>query len=359
MTRSLSVSRWARLDRLTHALCRMTSRSFSTFVLTDERMMKALIRDRYGPPDVLEVRDIERPAPTEREVLVRVHATSINDWDWQMLQRPMFPIGFNTPRVRILGSDIAGRVAAVGSRVQRFTVGDEVYGDLSCFGSGGWGGFAEYVCAPEGALVRKPLRMTFEQAAALPQAGQLAVQGLFAVGPLKSGQTVLINGAGGGVGTIAIQLAKSQDVEVTGVDSAVKFEMMRGIGFDHVIDYRTENFARNGRHYDLILDTKTTRSPFAYTGSLSPGGTYATVGGDLSRLIQFATLGWCIRQTTGKTVRLIKLKQNRDLPYLNERFEAGHLIPVIDGPYKLSEAREAFRRYGAGTYNGKVVIAME
>jgi NADPH:quinone reductase-like Zn-dependent oxidoreductase len=212
----------------------------STGSLKDEPMMKALIRDRYGPPEVLEARNIERPAPKEHEVLVQVHAASINDWDWQMLQRPMLPLGFNRPRVRILGSDIAGRVAAVGSGVQRFAVGDEVYGDLSRFGSGGsrgWGGFAEYVCAPEVALVRKPSRMTFEQAAALPQAGQLAVQGLFATGPLRSGQKILINGAGGGVGTIAIQLAKSQDVEVTGVDSAVKFEMMRAIGFDHVIDY--------------------------------------------------------------------------------------------------------------------------
>ena len=322
-------------------------------------MMKALLRDRYGPPDVLEVRDIERPEPKEREVLVRVHAASINDWDWQMLRRPMLPLGFNTPRVRILGSDIAGRVAAFGSGVQRFAVGDAVYGDLSRFGSGGWGGFAEYVCAPEVALVRKPPRMTFEQAAALPQAGQLAVQGLFAAGPLRSGQKILINGAGGGVGTIAIQLAKRQDVEVTGVDSAVKFEMMRAIGFDHVIDYRKENFTRNGRRYDLILDTKTTHSPFAYTHSLSPGGTYATVGGDLSRLLQFVVFGWCIRQTTSKTVRLIMLKQNQDLPYLNERFESGQLIPVIDGPYKLSEAQEAFRRFGAGTHNGKVVITME
>jgi NADPH:quinone reductase-like Zn-dependent oxidoreductase len=249
----------------------------STYLLKDERTMKALIRDRYGPPEVLEVKDIEQPVPKEREVLVRVYAASINDWDWQMLQRPMLPLGFNTPRVRILGSDIAGRVAAVGSGVQRFSVGDEVYGDLSRFGSeGGWGGFAEYVCAPEAPLVRKPPRMTFQQAAALPQAGQLAVQGLFAAGPLRSGQKILINGAGGGVGAIAIQLAKRQDLEVTGVDSAVKFEMMRAIGFDHVIDYRKENFTRNGRRYDLVLDTKTTRSPFAYTRSLSPGGTYAT-----------------------------------------------------------------------------------
>jgi NADPH:quinone reductase-like Zn-dependent oxidoreductase len=321
--------------------------------------MKALTRDRYGPPDVLEIRDIERPTPREREVLLRVHATSINDWDWQMLKRPMTAFGAKTPRVRILGSDVAGRVAAVGSGVQGLTAGDEVYGDLSRFGSGGWGGFAEYVCAPEVALVRKPPRMTFEQAAALPQAGQLAVQGLFAAGALKSGQKILINGAGGGVGTIAVQLAKSQEVEVTGVDSAVKFEMMRSIGFDHVVDYRKEDFARNGRRYDLILDTKTTRSPFAYTHSLSPGGTYATVGGDVSRLLQFVIFGWCIRQTTGKTLRLIMLKQNQSLPYLNEQFEAGRLMPVIDGPYRLSEAREALRHFGAGTHKGKVIITMD
>jgi NADPH:quinone reductase-like Zn-dependent oxidoreductase len=181
-------------------------------------------------------------------------------------------------------------------------IGDEVYGDLSRFGSGGWGGFAEYVCAPEAAFVRKPPRMTFEQAAALPQAGQLAVQGLFAAGPLRPGRKILINGAGGGVGTIAVQLAKSQDVEVTGVDSGVKFEMMRAIGFDHVIDYRKEDFTRNGRRYDLILDTKTTRSPFAYLRPLAPGGTYATVGGDLSRLLQFVIFGWGIRRATNKTV---------------------------------------------------------
>jgi len=320
--------------------------------------MKALIRDRYGSPDVLEVRDIERPAPKEREVLVRVHAASINDWDWQMLRRPMLSFGSTMPRVRILGCDIAGRITSVGSEVHRFTAGDEVYGDLSRFRSGGWGGFAEYVCAPELALVRKPPQMTFEQAAALPQAGQLAVQALFAAGPLRRGQKILINGAGGGVGMIAVQLAKRHELEVTGVDSALKFEMMRAIGFDHVIDYQKEDFTSNGQRYDLIVDTKTTRSPFAYTRSLSPGGTYATVGGDLSRLFQFMVFRWFIRQTTRKSLRVIMLKQNQDLPYLNERFEAGQLIPVIDGPYKLSEAREAFRHFGAGTHKGKVVITM-
>ena len=200
--------------------------------------------------------------------------------------------------------------------------------------------------------------MTFEQAAALPQAGQLAVQGLFAAGPLRSGQKILINGAGGGVGTIAVQLAKCHDVEVTGVDSALKFEMMRAIGFDHVIDYRKEDFLRNGQRYDLILDTKTTRSPFAYSRSLTPGGTYATVGGDLSRLLQLAIFGWCIRLGTSKNVRVVMLKQNHDLQYLNERFEAKQLTPVIDGPYKLSEAQETFRHFAAGAHQGKVIIAM-
>lgn len=321
--------------------------------------MKALTRDRYGPPDVLELKEIERPEPELHEVLVRVHAASINDWDWQLLQRPTLPLALGAPRVRILGCDVAGRVAALGKGVHRFRLGDEVYGDLSRFGFGGWGGFAEYVCAPEDALVSKPPRMTFEQAAALPQAGQLAVQGLFANGPLSPGQKILINGAGGGVGTIAVQLAKAQDVEVTGVDSAIKFEMMRNLGFDYVIDYRREDFTKNGRRYDLILDTKTTRSPLAYVHSLLPDGTYATVGGDLSRVLQSVMMGGWIRLTTKKTVRLIVLKQNRDLEYLNERFAAGQLTPVIDGPYKLSDAREALCHFGAANHKGKVVITID
>ena len=188
--------------------------------------MKALIRDRYGSPDVLDIRDVARPVPTEDQVLVHVHACSLNDWDWGLLQQPTFPIfgRGGTPRVKILGSDVAGRVAEIGSAVRRFKPGDEVYGDLA--GVGGWGGFAEYVCASETRLVPKPARMTFEQAAALPQAGQLAVQALFTAGPLRAGQKILINGAGGGVGTIGVQLAKMHDVEVTGVDSALKHEMM-------------------------------------------------------------------------------------------------------------------------------------
>jgi len=321
--------------------------------------MKALVRDRYGLPDVLEVREVERPAPKTGEVLVRVHAASINDWDWELLQRPTLPFIRSAPR-RILGSDIAGRVVALGAGAQRFRVGDDVYGDLSRFGPGGWGGFAEYVCARERALALKPARLTFEQAAALPQAGQLAMQALFAAGPLRPGQKILINGAGGGVGTIAIQLAKLHDTEVTGVDSAAKLEMMRQIGFDHVIDYRKQDFTRNGQSYDLIVDTKTTHLPFEYARSLNPGGTYATVGGEEMRvLLRVALVGWWIRLTTSKKVRLIALRQNKDLAYLSERAEAGQLAPVIDGPYKLSEAPEALRHFGAGNHKGKVVIAVD
>jgi len=322
--------------------------------------MKALIRDRYGSPDVLEVRDVPRPVPKEDQVLVRVHATSINDWDWGLVHGPTFPI-FGTggrPRVPILGSDVAGRVDEVGSGVQRFKPGDDVFGDLS--GVGGWGGFAEYVCASETRLALKPARMTFEQAAALPQAGQLAVQAIFAAGPLRAGQQILINGAGGGVGTIGVQLAKMHDVEVTGVDSAMKHEMMRRIGFDYVIDYAKEDFTRNGRRYDLIVDTKTTRSAVDYARAVNPGGTYATVGGpSIATLVKIPLVGLWFRLAARKTLKLVGLRTNRDLRYLCERFEAGQLVPVIDGPYSLSEAREAFRRFGAGRQMGKIVIAID
>jgi len=320
--------------------------------------MRALIRDRYGLPDVLEVRDIPQPVPGGGEVLVRVHAASINEWDWGLLQGPTLPLVPSAPKP-ILGSDIAGEVVALGGGVQRLRVGDQVHGDLSRMGAGGWGGFAEYVCARENSLVLKPVHMTFEQAAALPQAGQLAVQALFANGPLKPGQTVLINGAGGGVGTIAVQIAKSQGAEVTGVDTAAKFEMMRAIGFDHVIDYQKDDFTRNGLCYDLIIDTRTNRGPLEYLRSLNPGGTYATVGGaEMKRLFAILLTGWAIRLATGKRLRLIAQKANRDLPYLDDRFEAGQLVPVLDGPYTLTQGADAFRHYGSGNHKGKVIITM-
>src|SRR5688572_11997157 len=252
--------------------------------------LKAIIYTKYGGPEVLEIKETEKPSPNDDEVLVKVHAVSLNDWDFGLLKGDFVNRilnGLRKPKRQILGSDIAGRIETVGKNVNRFKAGDEVYGDLS----GRWGGFAEYTCAPEKALALKPVSMSFNEAAAIPQAAMLAVQGLIDRGKIQQGQKILINGAGGGVGTFAIQIAKQYGVEVTGVDSASKLDMLRSLGFDHVIDYMREDFTRNGQHYDLILDVKTNRSMFEYTRVLRPGGEYATVGGSLFRLFQALILG--------------------------------------------------------------------
>ena len=325
--------------------------------------MKALITDKYGSPDFLEIREIEKPTPKKNEVLVKVHAVSINEWDFVFMEDHLVTRLLDHVRPkRIMGSDIAGRVESVGREVKRFKPGDAVYGDLSRFALfGGWGGFAEYVRAPEKSLVLKPAGMTFEQAAAIPQAGMLAVQGLLDKGKLQPGQKLLINGAGGGVGTFAIQLArlpKFHRVEATAVDSAEKLDMLRSVGFDYVIDYKKEDFTKSGKRYDMILDTRTNRPPSDYLRALNPGGTYATVGGT-SHLFPVGFLGPWIARLSRKRMLLVMLKQNKDLPYLNELFEAGQFTPVIDGHYKFSEAREALRHYASAKHKGKVVVTMD
>jgi NADPH:quinone reductase-like Zn-dependent oxidoreductase len=321
--------------------------------------MKAVVMERYGTPDVLELRDVEKPAPKADEVLVRVHAASVNDWDWGLLRgRPLvyrMTTGLFTPKVRIIGGDIAGRVEALGGDVRAFQPGDEVYGDL-CMS--GFGAFAEYACAPEAGLAHKPASMTFEHAAAIPQAGMLAVQGLIDVGRIRSGQKLLLNGAGGGVGTLALQMAKLHDVEVTVVDKAGKLDMLRAMGADHVIDYLKEDFTRSGKCYDLILDVKTNRSPLAYARVLNPHGTYATVGGAPSRLLQVWGLAPLISRLSKRHIRLVMLKPNKDLAYMNELFEAGKLVPVIDRSYKLADVREALRFFATGDHKGKIIITM-
>lgn len=320
--------------------------------------MKAIIYTQYGGPEVLQLKEVDKPAPKDNEVLIKVYAASLNDWDWGLLHgdlinRMMF--GLFKPKKKILGSDIAGRVEAIGKNVTLFKPGDEVYGDLS----GQWGGFAEYVCAIEKALGPKPPAMSFEAAAAIPQAAMLAVQGLIDKGKIQAGQKLLINGAGGGVGTFGVQIAKLYGAEVTGVDSAGKLDMLRAMGFDHVIDYTKEDFTKNGQQYDMILDVKTHRSPFSYTRSLRPGGVYVTVGGSIARLLQVLILKPWISMFTKKHLRIVALKTNKDLLYMNELYESGKVKPVIDGPYKLSEVPEAFRHFGKAAHKGKIVISLE
>lgn len=321
--------------------------------------MKAIVFTKYGSPDVLALKEVEKPTPKDDEVLIRVHAVSLNDWDLGALQGDSFVnrllFGLLSPKKHILGSDIAGRIEAVGKNIVKFRPGDDVYGDLS----GDWGGFAEYVCAREHALALKPASMTFEQAAAIPQAAMLAVQGLLDKGRIQKGQKLLINGAGGGVGTFAIQIAHLYGAEITAVDNAEKLDMLRSMGAAHVIDYTKEDFTRTGQRYDLILDVKTTRSIFDCTRALSPHGMYVTVGGSMPRLFQALLLLPLISMATNKKIGIVALKQNKDLAYMNELFKAGKVVPVIDGSYGLSEVPEAFRYFEAARHKGKLVITVD
>ncbi|MBL0313465.1 MAG: NAD(P)-dependent alcohol dehydrogenase [Holophagaceae bacterium] len=321
--------------------------------------MKAIVFTKYGSPDVLELKEVDKPIPKDDEVLIEIHAVSINDWDLGALDGTSFVnrliFGLLKPKIRILGSDVAGRVEMVGKNVLKFKPGDEVFGDLS----GRWGGFAEYVCAREKDLALKAPSMSFEQAAAVPQAAMLAVQGLLDKGRIAPGQKLLINGAGGGVGTFAIQTAKQFGVEVTAVDHPEKLDMLRSMGADHVIDYTREDFTKGGQRYDLILDVKTSRSILDCLRALNPKGRYVTVGGSMARLFQALLLGPWIWMATNKKVGLVALKQNKDLEYMKGLFEAGKVVPVIDGAYRLSEVPGAFRQFEAGRHKGKIVITVK
>jgi NADPH:quinone reductase-like Zn-dependent oxidoreductase len=320
--------------------------------------MKAIVYHNYGSPDVLRLEDIQTPTPGDDEVLVKVHAVSINSWDWDMLTGKPFEYRFfggllKPKSTKIHGCDIAGHIEAVGKNVKHFHVGDAVFGDLS---EGGWGAFAEYTCACENELIHKPSSMTFAEAACLSHGGNLVAQGLIDFGRITSGQKVLINGGCGSTGTLAIQIAKSFDVEVTGVDRTEKLDMMRAIGADHVIDYTKEDFTKNGRHYDLIFDVTTTRSLFDYKRALCPNGTYVTVGGKTSRILQLVLL----RKLFGRyKMHMVGYKANKDLNYLIELFEAGKLKPVIDKCFPLEETADAFRYFGEGRFKGKIVITLE
>jgi NADPH:quinone reductase-like Zn-dependent oxidoreductase len=338
--------------------------------------MKAMVWTKYGRPDAVQLQEIEKPTPKDDEALVKVHAASLNAADLELLRGVFFSRVFErlAPRReqahKILGSDLAGRIEAVGGNVKRFRPGDEIWGDLSLHG---FGTFAEYVCIPENALRRKPASMTFEQAATVPTAGCNALQSLRGTGAsspsailsdagqIQPGQKVLINGAGGGVGTFAVQIAKHFGAEVTGVDSASKLDMLRSIGADHVVDYTQEDFTRSGRQYDLILDVVAYRSILAYRRALSPEGVFVYVGGSTAAIVQAFTLAPLISMTGSKKMGVVNWKPNdrEDLAILEELFAAGKVLPVIDRRYPLSEVPAALRYLEQEPQLGKIVITVE
>ena len=324
--------------------------------------MKAIVYTKYGPPDVLELRDVATPTPKDDEALIEVHAASVNYPDWGNLRGKPFVLRLMTgallkPKHRILGADIAGRVVAVGGNVKQLQPGDEVFGDISgC----GYGGFAEYVSVPETALVLKPVNTTFEEAAAVPMAAVVALQGLRDVGQIQPGQQVLIVGASGGNGTFAVQIAKSFGADVTGVCSTGNVDMVRSIGADHVIDYTREDFTKSGQRYDLILATAGYRSLFDYARALSPKGIYVMAGGSLAQVFQPILLGpWISMTGSKKLVNLAASSSQQDLAFIGGLLEAGKIVPVIDRCFPLGEAAEALRYYGKGHARGKVVITVE
>jgi NADPH:quinone reductase-like Zn-dependent oxidoreductase len=321
--------------------------------------MRAVVYTRYGPPEVLRMADVETPVPRDDEVLVKVHAVSLNASDWEALRgKPLYSriMGPFRPRHHILGSDIAGRVKAAGRNATLFRPGEDVFADILSY----MGGFAEYVCVPEAALTPMPAGMTYEEAAALPQAGAIALQGIQDKGQVQPGQKVLINGAGGGSGMYAIQLAKLHGAEVTGVDNAEKLEFMRSLGADHVLDYTRDDFTRNGRTYDLILDLAARRPAFACKGSLMPGGRYLYVGGSVATLLQVLLIGPVIGRAEGKKIRLLAVRQGaQHLAPMVELCQAGKIATVIDRRYRLSEVPEALRYLGEGHAKGKVVVILE
>ena len=320
--------------------------------------MKAIVCTKYGPPEILQLKEVEKPTPKDNEVLIRVHAASVNASDWEFLKgKPLYTRmwGLLKPKNQILGSDIAGRVEAVGGKVKRFRLDDAVFGDIL----ERWGGFAEYVCAPEDALMLKPASMSFEEAAAVPQAAVVALQGLHDKGKIQRGQKVLINGAGGGGGSFAVQLAKLSGAEVTGVDNMEKLDMMRSMGADFVIDYIQEDFTQNGKLYDLILDFVASHSIFDYKRALTSSGMYVLVGGSMTHIFQTLFLGLLISITGTKKMGILGAKPNKGLALMIELIESGKVVPVIDKRYPLSEVPKALRYLGEGHAKGKVVITMK
>jgi len=323
--------------------------------------VKAIVYTRYGAPDaVLQLKEIARPTPQDNEVLIKVRAASVNAADWHLIRgkplliRPMFG-GFRKPTKTQPGADVAGVVEAVGKDVKALRVGDEVFGDLA----GIWGAFAEYACAPENRLLLKPANLSFEEAAAVPLAGVTALLGLRDKGHLQAGQKVLINGASGGVGIYAVQIAKAFGAEVTAVCSTRKMDMVRAIGADYVLDHTKMDFRKNGQRYDLIFDIAARRPFWAYRGSLNPGGIYLVVGGEMPSIFQMMIFGKLFSRAGGKSYDFVSSAPDVEkLAVLKTLLEEGKIRSVIDKCYPLSQTAEAIRYLEQGHVQGKTVISL-
>jgi NADPH:quinone reductase-like Zn-dependent oxidoreductase len=321
--------------------------------------MKAMVYKEYGSPDYLRLKEIEVPAVKENEVLVKVHASSVNWIDWHFLMGKPFMVrimaGLFKPKNNVLGIDLAGHVEAVGKDVKGFQPGDEV------FGTTGHGCFSEFVCVPAEGVIAKPASLTFEEAAAVPGAATPALQALRDLGKIQPKQEVLINGASGGVGTFAVQIAKSFGAEVTGVCSARNLAMARSLGADHVIDYAREDFTQNGQRYDLIIGVNGYHSILDYRRALAPRGRYVAIGGSKSQVIQGILMGPVLSTIGSKKMGFMGIARpnQEDLVTVKELVEAGKVAPVIDRSYPLAEAAEAMGYLAEGHAQGKVVITVD
>ncbi len=320
--------------------------------------MKAIVYTKYGSPDVLQLKDVEKPTPKDDEVLIKIHAASVNAYDWHFLTADIFLIrlmggGLLKPKYTRLGSDVAGRIESVGRNIKQFQPGDEVFGMVK-------GGFAEYTCAPESSLALKPVNSSFREAAAIPMAGITALQGLRDEGHIQAGQKVLINGASGGVGTFAVQIAKSFGAEVTAVCSTRNLEQALTIGADHVIDYTQEDFTKKSRKYDLVFAANGYHPLSAYKRTLTPDGIYVMAGGTTAQIFQSMLFSSIMSETSGRKMVGVSAKRNQmDLLNLKELFETGKVKSIIDKQYPLSDAADALRYLGEGHAQGKTVITME
>ena len=320
--------------------------------------MKAIVMQDYGPVKQLKVQELPKPNPGKGEVLIRVHSTAVNDYDWAMIRGKPYLyrlfFGLLRPKYQIPGMELSGTVESCGPETNKFKPGDKVFGDTSDYG---FGTFAEFVNINEKALFKKPSGLSFEQAAATPHACMLAIQGLRGIAKIRTGQSVLVNGAGGGVGAFALGFAKAHTCHCTGVDAQEKIQHMKDAGFDEVVNYQATDFTRTGKLYDIILDTKTNRPPWRFLRALAPGGVYCTVGGSLPWLLLILLSGFLLKVFSGKSLKILALKPNQGIEEVFAMLNTGQLSCPVDGPYPLSEAPQAIQRFGDAHHLGKVILS--